>query len=238
MRKQRVLLAGLVAMSLGGAAGVASASPLLTLQVEGSFTGAPGTYSGFLTGPLSSGQTIYYEVDAIFNDGATNSNTANSPNGISDSIDSLPSFQLTGNGTGATLSNGAMQNGFGNGTGSGVTQPNGAKTAVIRAVNSPGVYLNADSPLTVETGELTVGTGTNSVSGNLVGAAYYAPTANSGLTKVSGALTSITETTETGTDPIIGYSPLSVSTPIPEPASLAVFGLGTLGLLRRRRQSA
>ena len=232
MLKQRVLLAGLLATWLGGAAGVASASPLLTLQIEGSFTGAPGSYSSSLFGPPLPGQTIYYEVNVIFNQGKTNSNTANSPNGTSDSIDSLPSFQLTAP-SGWMLSNATMQNGFGGGTGAGVTQPNGTNTAVIRAVNSPGVYVNADSPLTIETGQLT--RGTTSGSEQLLGA-YYA---NSGLTKVSGSLTSITNMTETSSDPIIGYSSLSVSTPIvPEPASLAIFGLGALGLLRRCRQSA
>ena len=232
MRKQRVLLAVLLAMSLGGAAGVASAGPLLTLQIEGSYTGAPGTYSSVM-GEVSAGQTIYYEVNAIFNDGATNSNTPNSPNGTTDSIDSLPSFQLTANNN-SILSNGAMQNGFGGGTGSGVTQPNGPNMAVIRAVNSPGVYLNADSPLTIETGQLTVGT--LSAFQQLRGA-YYTPTANSGLTKVSGNLTSITSTTESSTDPIMAYAQLETGA-VPEPASVAVFGLGALGLLRRRRQSA
>ena len=233
MRKQRALLAGLLAMSLGGVAGVASAGPLLTLQIEGSYTGAPGSYSSLL-GPVLPGQPIYYEVNAIFNKGATNSNTANSPNGTSDSIDSLPSFQLTA-GSGWTLSNPSMQNGFGNGTGSGVTQPNGANTAVIRAVDSPGVYLNADSPLTIETGQLTEGT--SGLPQQMVGA-YYTPTANSGLTKVSGSLTSITSTTESSADPIIGYAPLTLGAEVvPEPASVAVFGLGALGLLRRTRQS-
>jgi hypothetical protein len=226
---QRALLAGLLAMSLGGAAGVASASPLLTLQIEGSFTGAPGTYSSVLGG-VSPGQTIYYEVNAIFNDGAINSNSANSPNGISDSIDSLPSFQLTA-GSGWTLSQPFMANGFGGGTGAGVTQFNSANMAVVRAVNSPGVYLNADSPLTLETGQLTMGTtgGYQQLQG-----AYFA---NSGLTKVSGSLTSITSTTESSADPIITYTPLTTGV-VPEPTSLAVFGLGALGLLRRRRNAA
>lgn len=200
MRKQRALLAGLLAMSLGGMAGVAGAAPLLTLQIEGSTTGAAGSYSSDLSN-IQPGQTIFYEVNAIFNQGATNSNTANSPNGTSDSIDSLPSFQLTAP-SGWTLSNATMQNGFGGGTGAGVTQPNGANTAVIRAVNSPGVYVNADSPLTLETGQLTVGT-TLGFPHKLLGA-YLA---NSGLTKVSGNLTSITSTTESSADPIMGYSP-------------------------------
>ena len=231
MRKQRVLLAGLVAMWLGGAAGVASASPLLTLQIEGSTTGAPGTYTSNLVFPEQSGQTIYYEVNAIFNDGATNTNTANVPNGTSDSIDSLPSFQLTAN-TGSMLSNATLQNGFGGGTGAGVTQPNGTNTAVIRAVNSPGVYLNADSPLTIETGQLTLGT--SNFQQQLLGA-YYA---NSGLTKVSGSLTSITSTTEGSADPIISYSRLTVtSDAVPEPASLGIFSIAAIGLLQRRRQS-
>ena len=235
MRKQRALLAGLVAMSLGGAAGVASAGPLLTLQIEGSTTGAPGTYTSTVVVGEQPGQTIYYEVNAIFHDGATNSNTANSPNGSSDSIDSLPSFQLTA-GSGSTLSNAVMQNGFGNGTGSGVTQPNGTNTAVIRAVNSPGVYVNADSPLTIETGQLTLGTPEyQHLSG-----AYYTPAANSGLAKVSGSLTSITSTTESSADPILSYLPLTVSPDAitPEPASLGIFSLAVIGLLRRRRQSA
>ena len=219
-------------MSLGGAAGVASASPLLTLQIEGSYTGAPGTYSSSLVVSEQPDQTIYYEVNAIFNKGATNSNTANSPNGTSDSIDSLPSFQLTAGGD-WKLSNATMQNGFGNGTGAGVTQPNGASTAVIRAVNSPGVYMNADSPLTIETGQLTSGTTTvQQVLG-----AYYA---NSGLTKVSGNLASITGATESSADPILSYSPLTVipDAIIPEPASLGIFSLAAIGLLRRRRQPA
>ena len=233
MRKRRALLAGLLAMSLGGAAGVASASPLLTLYIEGSYTGAPGTYSSSVVVGEQPGQTICYEVNAIFNDGATNSNTPNSPNGTSDSIDSLPSFQLTA-GSGWTLSNGTMQNGFGGGTGAGVTQPNGANTAVIRAVSSPGVYLNADQPLTIETGQLTLGTFSGLHA--LVGA-YYA---NSGLTKVSGSLTSITSTTESGADPILSYSGLTVfpDATIPEPASLGIFGIAAISLLRRRRQSA
>ena len=235
MREQRVLLAGLLAMSLGGAAGAASAGPLLTLQIEGSYTGAPGTYSSALFGLALPGQTIYYEVNAIFDDGATNSNTANVPNGTSDSIDSLPSFQLSANNN-SILSNGAMQNDFGGGTGSGVTQPNAANTAVIRSVNSPGVYLNADQPLTLETGQLTVGTNPGI---QLLSGAYYSPTANSGLTKVSGSLTSITSTTESSADPIVSYTPLTQGAGVvPEPATLTAFGLGALGLLRRRRESA
>jgi hypothetical protein len=229
MRKQRALLAGLLAIFLSSAAGSAWASPLLTLQIEGSYTGAPGTYGSGL-GNVLPGQTIYYEVNAVFNNGATNSNTANVPNGTSDSIDSLPAFQLTV-GSGWTLTNATMQNGFGAGTGAGVTQPNGANTAVIRAVNSPGVYMNADSPLTIETGQLMPGT-TSGIP-RLLGA-YYA---NSGLTKVSGNLTSITSTTESSADPIVSYTPLETGL-LPEPTSLAVFGLGALGLLRRRRQSA
>ena len=237
MRKQRPLLAGMLAMSLGGAAGVASAGPLLTLQIEGSFTGTAGTYSsslGFGVDPPPPGTTIYYEVNAIFNYGAINSNTPNVPNGSSDSIDSLPSFQLTAD-SGTTLTPSPIQNGFGAGTGAGVTQPNGPNTAVIRAVNSPGFYLNADSPLTIETGQLTAGTGP--ITRQLLGG-YFA---NSGLTKVSGNLTSITSTTESSADPIVAYSPLTIwgsSGVVPEPASLAVFGLGALGLLRRTRQLA
>ena len=234
MRKQRAFLAGLLAMSLGGLAGVASAGPLLTLQIEGSYTGAPGTYSSTLVGLALPGQTIYYEVNAIFNDGASNSNTANSPNGTSDGIDSLPSFKLTAP-SDSTLSNATMQNGFGNGTGAGVTQPNGANTAVIRAVNSPGMYVSADSPLTLESGQLTLGT-SSGFPQRLLGA-YYA---NSGLTKVSGSLTSITSTTEGSSDPIMAYTPLSVSPDaiIPEPASLGIFSLAAIGLLRRRHQPA
>lgn len=232
MRKQRALVAGLLVMSLGGAAW---GSPLLTLQIEGS-TNATGPFNSYVYVPEGPGQTIYYEVNAIFNDGASNINTANVPNRTSDSIDSLPSFQLTS--TNASMSWGslAMQNGFGTGTGAGVAQPIGGNTAVIRAVNSPGVYLNADSPLTIATGQLTMGT--SSYPFAQLTAAYFS---TSGLTRVAGALTTITGTTESSADPIIAYSPLQLSDweyqYIPEPASLAVFSVAAVGLLRRCRQS-
>jgi hypothetical protein len=229
------MLAGLLAMSLGGAAGVASASPLLTLQIEGSTTGAAGSYTTKLNN-IAPGQTIFYEVNAIFAPGATNSNTANSPDGATDSIDSVPSFQLSTTSSGSTFSSGTMQNGFGGGTGSGVSQPNGTNTAVVRAVNGPGVYLNADSPLTLETGQLTLGT---AAAQQLIGA-YYTPLGNSGLTKVAGHSTAMTANSEESADPMIGYSPLAVNSvsTVPEPASLAVFSLGALALLRRRRTVA
>lgn len=231
MGKPRALLAALLAISLGG---VAWASPLLTLRIEGS-TSADGPFSSSLSN-VQPGQVIYYEVNALFNNGATNSNTRHVPDGATDGINSLPLFQLTA-GSDWTLSNGMLQNGFDSReAGVGVTQRNGPNTAVIRAVNSPGVYLNADSPLTIETGQLTVGT--TRAGGNLIGAAYYS---YSGLVKVSGVYTAIIPTTESSADPITAYSPLSANTvdnTLPEPASLAIFSLAAVGLLQRRRKAA
>ncbi len=196
----RSFLGAAVAASL--AAGTAKAAPLLTLEMLGS-TSAGGPFTNSFT--AASGTTDYYEIEAIYNSGATNTNTSRVPNGTADAFNSLPAFTFT-DGTSISFASGTMDNGYGNGTGAGVTiTGTGSDQITVRAVNSSGTYVNADSLLEVVHGTMTV----NSTSpANITGAF----SSTSGLLHVAGTnLVSVTSTTEGGSDPILKYQPLQVN---------------------------
>jgi hypothetical protein len=218
--KNSMIAAGVLAAI---SAGSAKAAPLITLELLGS-TSQSGPYSSTVTASASS--TIYYEVVAQFAPtGTANTNTTHSPNGTTDSINSLPTFVFS-DASVAAFTAGSMDSGFGAGTGAGATiGGTGNNQVSIRAVNGSGVYVNADAGVEIADGTLTI----NSTSPDVINGAFGA---SSGLVKVGGNLVSVTSTTEGSSDPILGYLGLLINPTVEAvPAPSVVGGAGLLAAL-------
>jgi hypothetical protein len=226
MRKLNLILLTVIAPVVGLAA-AASASPLVYVDVLGSTTQG-GTYTNSLSAP--EGSTIYYELTlASASPGATNAHTTATPNGTSDSGNTVPVFTITdasGDFTSAT-----EQAPWSGGTGANTTIGQSGTVLSVRAITSGGAYVNDDTPQTLVTGQFTV-----SSSGNpeTLAGAY---SSSSGAFKVGGTTVIDSSSDETGSDPIVGYTNLTITPATPEPASLGLLGLGGLALMRRRRTS-
>lgn len=212
-------------------AGFAKAAPLLTLTVEASTTGQAGSYSPSLsTAPTG---TVYYEVVAQFNQGATNSNTTKTPNGTTDSVVSLANFTLDA-GAGSTFTTSSLQNNMGTGSGASAGTT-GTSTIDIRAIEQ-GFTENADAALVIDSGTLTVG---SAFTGIL--ASTDIPVVNAGSLRVAGSPVAQTATIESGSDPLVGFSALTVSqaSAVPAPSTLggtALAGFAALGMVALRRR--
>jgi hypothetical protein len=211
---------------------------MVNVSVLGSLTGGAGTYTSSLNN-VSPGTTIFIEVEAQAAPTTnTNANTGKQTNGTTDSIQSLPTFTLSdSSGNGAFLSSsltaGVWNQGSGasvgnNGTPSVVVSSwtgNADSIAEIRAIASPGIFINDDTPTVLLTGRFTVGSHTV-ISAATDGAIY------GGSIELSGSPVGISSTTETSGDPLVGYTALSV----PEPASLGLLALAIPAILARRRR--
>lgn len=211
--------------------GWAKASPMLTLTTEASTTGTAGSYSNVLASDPAPGSTLYFEVVAQFaSSGTTNANTGTkTPNGTTDSIVTLPNVILAAD-SGSTFESAALQNNFGTAT-SASPGTTGSNTIDFRA-GETGYTEYADSPLVIYSGTLQVDSGFTGIQTESTGGT------NGGSIRIAGSPTAISTTTETSSDPIVGYGNTTIAaSPVPEPASLAIFG-AAMGILLSRRRHA
>jgi hypothetical protein len=237
----------LIAAAAAALPGLVKAAPLVNLQIMGS-SDQGKTYSS--TMQVVAGQTYDFEViGQLAPVGTTNgSTTITQEVAGSDGIGSL-SFNLIDSGAnGLQISFGsdaAVVGTFAAGTGARpgtLASTNGGtnnELSANRPVNPNGTF-NAinGSPLVVETGSFTANSGANGASSSLIGTFAGAL---SGIKINGGASKPITSGTESGADPMESIAPLDLTTAgssVPEPASMAVFGVGMLGLLARRRRQA
>jgi hypothetical protein len=224
--KNSLAIAALVATAWSGSV---KAAPLLTLTVEASTT-QNGTYSSTLTTAPAGGSTLFFEVFALSAPAATgNTNTAKTPNGTTDSLIALPNFTLaTSSDSKFTAS--TLQSNFNTGSGqsAGTT---GGSTIDIRAIEQ-GFTENDDSQLLVVSGTITVGATFTGIT-----ASTDRPVANAGSMKLSNSPQAITDTSESSTDPLLGYTALTEIT-TPEPSAFALCLIAAPAILARRRRKA
>jgi hypothetical protein len=212
-------------------AAVANAAPLVNLQLLAKPSGSGSFTSSVQAAP---GTTLEFEVVAQFAAaGTTNTNTAKSPNGTQDSINSLPIFSLKDADGGKFLTSAlnptfAQGNGQSSGTGLNTNTLSG-----IRVIGANGVYTNADSQQVLLTGTFQVGDLTTGLS-------FVPDTTSSGGLKIAGtaatAIVGINSTTETSADPMLSYANVSIAA-APEPGSLAFVGVLASTLFVRRRRA-
>jgi hypothetical protein len=249
MKMSKKLLAAVAAAALLPC-GIASAAPFIDVQILASSDGG-NTFTSTLQ--AQAGQTYQFEVvGQLAPVGTTNTNgtgrTITSEVAGTDGIGSL-SFNLAnsaGDPVQINFNTAALQGTFTAGTGaapgtlqnSTTGQPTAGQNNEIagsRPVNGNGVLTNINGqPGVIESGTFTVesGSGATTVGGSFAGV-------NGGFKINDGSNVFYSSTTEAGTDPFFGYAPLTVTTSsVPEPASMAVFGLGAAGLLMRRRKTA
>jgi fibronectin-binding autotransporter adhesin len=192
---KRRMAAALAAGLLGASA--ASAAPLLNLQVLESSTGAAGSYSPSIPG-VSSGGTIYFEVVAqSAASGSTNANTAQSPNGSTDSLGDLPTFTLTAE-SGTFGSSTLDFTGF---FGAGIVNV-GNNLLQVKAASFS--FASTDTPLVLVNGTLTAGSGINALL-----ATNNIATGDAGTFKVAGTAVGINASTETSADPLLSWASLT-----------------------------
>jgi hypothetical protein len=222
---------------------VGRAAPLVNYQILGSSNGT--NYSSSLQ--VVAGQTYDFEVvGELAPVGTVNTHgtiAAEVPG--QDGIGSA-SFTLTDAGSNAiqiSFATEVLQGTYTQGTGAGPGTPTSAggtnnQLAGARPANANGTETAVGTQDVLETGTFTVPTAPTSSTSTIVGS--FGGTI-SGL-RINDAANNIliTSITESSSDPIQGIAPLTLTTSsgssVPEPASLAVFGLGAMGLLLRRRR--
>jgi hypothetical protein len=189
--------ASVVAVML--AAQSASAAPEVTVQVLGSLTGNAGSYVPNLS-PVSPSTTIFFEVIGQSSlAGTTNTNTGLTPDGITDSTVSLPTFSLTGASDGVFESS-TVGPGFNLLSNGGTT---GGNSIDIRASSAGGVADDAQQTL-VSSGQYQ--TSGNPTDPGIGGADLMT---NSGSIKLAGTGVAVQASTETSGDPLLKFNPLA-----------------------------
>jgi hypothetical protein len=229
---------------------MARASALVDLQVLGSTDGqnysstlqvvAGQTYDFEVVGQLASvgtvnahpGGTITSEVAGVDGIGSTNYNLID--NGANPVQISFTSSQLQG----------TYSQGFGGTAGTPASSNGGTNNELddVRPINPFLVYNGVNgSPVVMESGTFTVPSAAASSTSQLVG--VYGGQL-SGFKINNNQTQAMSASTESGSDgfndPYQQIAPLTLTTgasPVPEPASVAVFGLGAIGLLARRRRT-
>ncbi len=248
----KIKIIAVAVLGIGFGASVASASPLYDINILGS-TSASGPFSSTLT--VAPGQTYFFELTGQLVSGATNTQgtTMRTVSSITaaDGANSL-SLNIVDNGSNpiqASFSGLSLQNGWNGGTGDsvgsiideGVGMNNEVSTS--RPIQAPGVFAGNTAPTIFETGSFTIpatplGPGlTSMITGNFGGVLSTG--------KFNGGTGSFATTvaSESGTDPFIGYTKLTLQTGayVPEPRSIVLCGMAAaagLGLVIRRRRVA
>ncbi|MGB7160609.1 MAG: PEP-CTERM sorting domain-containing protein [Tepidisphaeraceae bacterium] len=248
MKNSKLTLAGAAAATVLALAGAAQAAPLVNVSVLARPSGSVGAFADSIQ--VEAGQSYEYQVHVSMasigtqnTQGATtrtintlNHNPASSTQG--DGVNSMSFDLLDVDGDGAAISFGAVGQLATSGAASwasGASQSPGALTAGgdienIRPLHSSGVFTGVGGDL--------VYSGTFTVS-SIAGEGEITPTwsgVTSGVKINTGTPIAVTNVTEGGGDPIVGYSPLTL-TAVPEPTGILPLAVGTVGLLLRRRRN-
>lgn len=235
-------------------AGSASAAPLFNIAVEASLTPA-GPYSSTVT--AVPGATYYFRVigqESALNTSNTQSGTTRTITsyGTNDGSNSL-SFNLADAGANpsqasftsvslATPSTVPAASKSWNGSSSAnagtiASADGGASNTVtgIRPIHAAGEFSGGSVSDVIEIGQFTISP--NNILSGLSSqiAATFGGTLST-LRINNGTAIAINSTTEGGSDPVLSFTPLTLST-VPEPTTLALAGLASFGLLGRRRKA-
>jgi len=225
---QRFSSLAAVALVLGLSASRASAEQLITLSVEGS-TSSSGPFSNSLA--VNANTTYYYEVVATISPVGTTDGThtitsrsaspANGNNSLSFTLNDIGSAPVP-----VSISSGILQNGYGNGTGAQGGTSSGTSLDTVRAIQSPGVFVgvptvNTPEPVVVMTGTFTTGATVAAGTSSVIDGSFAGATSS---IKINGTgVVIISSSTESSSNPIVGYDGLTLTAPapssVPEPST-------------------
>lgn len=241
-----------LAATVGGV-GIASASPLLNVVVLGNTNGS-SNYGATVT--AAPGQTIYYELEAsIAPPGITNNDGDYGPGLVTGTqtsgSDGVNALNLTlANTTGAALSTPTVASSYTVGTGYTPGVASGSTVKDIFAIASPGVFYGGTSPVQVLTGSFIAGSSSglleasyDTVDDSGVGFKYNDAVGGQTPLVANDQTETLSGATASGNlpfDPLVGFTPLRVTSasPVPEPSSVAIMGLASGLLFLRRRRNA
>jgi hypothetical protein len=215
-----------------------SASPLLNLTLTATDT-TTNTSSDVLGNlAVNPGDTIDYTLSTVINGGATNANanyTAQSNANQVVGTDGIGALNLQFTDTASELKSvGSLQTGFGAGTGASAGTANGNISGIVALQNTGIPPVGAQTPATVYTGSFTAGT----YSSDTLTAALTT-SFNAHILLSTGAQHNFNSVSQ-GADPYVSTPSLTLtegSSPVPEPASAAIFAIAAGMLLSRRRRA-
>jgi hypothetical protein len=228
-----------------GFCGIASASPFLDVQIVGSTTFSSTGQGYTATVNATPGQTIYYDVFGVMNQNAVTNSTKpfTLTSGQVDGTDGINSaqFNLADNSSAQLTApahvdlNGALGTTGGTATGTAITG--------IDVAGAAGTFAGGVTPVLLVDGSFTAGTYSSdliSATGNYGGANVGGIKADTTVGQKTIQLNNASEGSPgaPGADPYTTYAPLTVSeaSPVPEPASVALFAVGGLATIIRRRR--
>jgi len=224
-----------------------TAAPIVTVYVLGQVNGSGNPYSSSIT--VQNGSTVNYELFAMLaNVGTTNTTGPTTITSLTPGTDGINAlkfnlFQSASAPIQLNIAVPTLTNGFTNGTGASggtLTTRSGSNNDVIdiRPIQASGVFVgvataNTPSAVEVGSGSATVSSiGSGGVSSLQL--SYLLPqTINSSQTasgKINGGSPFVGSTTDT--DPVVGFTSLTMSTP--EPGSLWPIALVSVSLMLRR----